>query len=160
MRDEGFHFRTLDFLLPFRFAECSACETERYPSSMGVTLPSFDFFHIAAIANPFRAERRQTLFDIPVKVLRRPMDRSCRKRAPARSLQFRRSSFSSARARFRGTAHEDRHVVCRQRKLCGCWATCSRCRWLRLSWRRFQSRGQRPQLQHQKISLFVLIKKQ
>src|SRR5262249_5661104 len=33
-----------------------------------LTFSSFVFFHIAAVANPFRAHRRQALFDIPMKI--------------------------------------------------------------------------------------------
>ena len=45
-----------------------------------------------------------------------PMGRSCRTRAPARSLRFHRSWTSSARVRFRGTEHECRGAACPKRK--------------------------------------------
>ena len=59
------------------------------------------------------------------------MGRSCRKRVPARLPGFRRSSTSSARARFPGTAREHSDAVRRRRKFFCCSENCSRCRWLR-----------------------------
>ena len=70
------------------------------------------------------------------------MGRSCRKRVRARLLRFRRSSTSSARARFLGTAREHPDAVRRRRKFFCCSENCSRCRWLRFP-RIHSGRGRR-----------------